>query len=100
LGRSRGDDPAVQISCLWPLHDYRNAGTGSALERAAALRRHKSRARRLPAYLNRWSAICCMLLIVSVLWPAALAPAVGGAFTLAVVMTVHIASVWLLLLRS
>jgi len=94
------DDRAVKFSYLWPFHDYRNACAGSALERAAALRHNKTLARQLPTYLNRWAAICCVLLTASAVCPAALAPAVGVAFTLAFVMTVHIAYVWLLFLRS
>jgi hypothetical protein len=96
----RRDDQAVKISYLWPFYGYRNAGSGSALERAAALRHNKTLAGQLPAYLNRWSAICCLLLIASAVCPAALAPALGVAFTLAFVMTVHIACVWLLFIRS
>jgi hypothetical protein len=90
----------VNLSYLWPFRDYRNACTGSELERAAALRHNKSLAKRLPAYLNRWSAITCVLLIASELSPAAVAPVVGVAFTLAFVMTVHIAHMWLLSIRS
>lgn len=96
----RRDDRAVNISYLWPFRDYRNASTGSALERAAALRHNKALARKLPAYLNRWSAISCVLLTASELCPAGLAPVAGVAFTLAFVMTVHIAHVWLLFIRS
>jgi len=90
----------VNISYLWPFRDNRNASTGSALERAAALRHNKALARKLPAYLNRWSAISCVLLTASELCPAGLAPVAGVAFTLAFVMTVHIAHVWLLFIRS
>jgi len=99
-GRASAMIGAMKISYLWPFRDYRNASTGSALERAAALRHNKTLAKQLPAYLNRWSAISCVLLTASEVCPAALAPAVGVAFTLAFVMTVHIAHVWLLFIRS
>jgi hypothetical protein len=100
LRARRRDDRSMKISYLWPFRDYRNACTGSALERAAALRHNKTLARQLPAYLNRWSAISCLLLTATEVCPAALAPAVGVAFTIAFVMTVHIAHVWLLFIRS
>jgi hypothetical protein len=96
----RRHDRKVNLSYLWPFGDYQNACRGSALERAAALRHNKTLAKRLPAYLNRWSAISCVLLTTSAVCPAAFAPAVGVAFTLAFVMTVHIAHVWLLFIRS
>jgi hypothetical protein len=90
----------VNVSYLWPFRDYRNACIGSELERAAALRHNKSLAKKLPTYLNRWSAISCALLTALELCPAALAPMLGIAFTLAFVMTVHIAHMWLLSIRS
>jgi hypothetical protein len=90
----------VNISYLWPFREYRNACAGSELERAAALRHNRVLAKKLPAYLNRWSAISCVLLTASELCPAPLASVIGVAFTLAFVMTVHIAHVWLLFIRS
>jgi hypothetical protein len=90
----------VNLSYLWPFRDYRNACAGSELECAAALRHNRSLAKQLPAYLNRWSAISCVLLVALALCPAAVAPMVGVAFTLAFVMTVHIAHLWLLSIRS
>lgn len=90
----------MKLTYLWPFRDYRNAFTGSALERAAAFRHNKILAKQLPAYLNRWSAISCVLLTASELCPAAVAPFAGVAFTIAFVMTVHIAHVWLLFIRS
>lgn len=67
------------------------------MERAAAFRHNKQLAKKeLPTYLNRWSAITCLLLAGCVASPAVLAPAVGIAFTIAVCMTVHIAHVYLL----
>jgi hypothetical protein len=90
----------VNLSYLWPFLEYRDAGRGSELERAAAFRHNKSLSKKLPVYLNRWAAISCTLLTASAVCPAAIAPAIGTVFTLAFVVTVHIAHVWLLFSRS
>ena len=96
----RRHDRKVNLSYLWPFGDYQNACRGSALERAAALRHNKTLAKRLPAYLNRWSAISCLLLAGSEFFPAPIAPVMGTAFTVAFCMTVHIAHMYLLFSRS
>ena len=81
---------------LWPFGQYRDAAAGSELERAAAFRHNKRLARGLPAYLNRWAMISCVLLAASAVSPAILASVLGIAFTLACCVTVHIAHVYLL----
>ena len=88
------------IDYFWPFAHYRDAAVGSQLERAAAYRFNRRLARGLPAYLNRWAAICCLLLTASVLSPHWLAPVTGTAFTLAFCITVHIAHVYLLFSRN
>ena len=88
------------MNYLWPFGEYRNAAVGSELERAAAFRYNKALAKGLPAYLNRWSAISCLLLTASVVSPAALTPVIGIAFTVAFCMTAHIAHVYLLFSRN
>ncbi|NML17458.1 hypothetical protein [Azohydromonas caseinilytica] len=40
---------------------FRDASTGTALERAAAWRHNRSQARWLPTYMRRW--MCCGLLL-------------------------------------
>jgi hypothetical protein len=81
---------------FWPFGEYRDAGAGTELERAAALRHNRRLARALPAYLNRWSMISCILLTGSVVTPAAFSAVLGTAFTVAFCMTVHLAHVYLL----
>jgi len=90
----------MRMTYLWPFRDYRDAGRGSELERAAAFRHNKRLAKGLPTYLSRWSAISAVLLTASTLCPASLAPALGTAFTFAFVMIVHIAHVYLLFSRN
>lgn len=85
---------------LWPFRDYHDADAGSALERAAAFRHNKRLAKALPTYLNRWSAIDCVLLTASVACPTRMAPLLGTAFTLAFCMTALIALVYVLFSRS
>lgn len=80
---------------LWPFRQYRDAEVGSTLERAAAFRHNRRLARGLPAYVNRWLMICCLLLSGTVAAPAALSPLLGVAFTLAFCMTVHLVHVYL-----
>lgn len=87
------------LGYFWPFGQYRDAGAGSELERAAAYRHNRRLARGLPAYLNRWAALCCLLLAASVAAPHWLAPVAGTAFTLAFCMTAHIAHVYLLFCR-
>jgi hypothetical protein len=87
------------IDYFWPFAGYRNADAGSQLERAAACRYNRQLARGLPAYLNRWLALSCLLLTASSLSSGWLAPVTGTAFTLAFCMTLHIAHVWLMLNR-
>lgn len=87
------------ITYLWPFGQYRDASAGSEMERAAAYRYNRQLSRGLPAYLNRWLAITCLLLTASVVSPLWLAPAVGTAFTLAFCMTAHIAHVYLMFSR-
>jgi hypothetical protein len=89
----------VVIDYFWPFGRYRNAGVGSELERAAAYRYNRQLARGLPAYLNRWVALSCLLLTASSLSRGWLVPVTGTAFTLAFCMTIHIAHVWLMLNR-
>ena len=81
---------------LWPFGKYRDAARGSELEQAAAFRHNKRLARELPAYLNRWSMISCLLLTGTVVSPAPLTAVLGIVFTVAFCMTVHLAHVWLL----
>jgi len=90
----------MHLNYLWPFRDYRNVAAGSAMERAAAFRHNKRLAKGLPTYLNRWSAITCLLLAGSEFFPAPIAPVMGTAFTVAFCMTVHIAHVYLLFSRS
>jgi hypothetical protein len=90
------EDRGMTWQYLWPFSDYRNAASGTELERAAAFRHNRRLARGLPAYLNRWGVICCVLLTASQISPAALAPLIGIAFTLALCLTLHIAHVYLL----
>jgi hypothetical protein len=91
---------SMRLGYLWPFGEYRDARSGSELERAAAFRHNKRLAKRLPIYLSRWSAISAVLLTASMLCPASLAPALGTAFTLAFCMIVHIAHVYLLFIRN
>ncbi len=88
------------VGYFWPFRQYRNAAVGSELERAAAYRYNRRLARSLPAYLNRWAALSCLLLAASVACPAWLAPAMGIGFALAFCMTIHIAHVYLLFWRQ
>jgi hypothetical protein len=81
---------------LWPFDKYRDAAVGSELERAAAFRYNKRLARELPAYLNRWAMICCVLLTVAVATRGPVGAVIGTVFTLAFCMTLHIAHVYLL----
>jgi hypothetical protein len=90
----------MSLNYLWPFREYRDAASGSDLERAAALRHNRSLAKKLPTYLNRWGVISCALLTASAMCPHSMAPAVGTAFTLAFCMTVHIAHVWLYFSRT
>ena len=85
---------------LWPFREYRDADQGTELERAAAFRHNKQLAKALPTYLNRWSAIDCVLLTTSVVCPTSMAPLIGTAFTLAFCMTALIAVIYLLFKRS
>jgi hypothetical protein len=91
---------SMRLSYLWPFGDYRDAGSGSELERAAAFRHNKRLAKGLPIYLIRWAAMSAVLLTASTLFPASLAPALGMAFTLAFCTMVHIAHVYLLFSRN
>jgi hypothetical protein len=88
------------IDFFWPFGQYRDAAVGTQLERAAAYRYNRQLARSLPTYLNRWLAICCLLLTASVVCPRWLYPVAGTAFTLAFCMTVHIAHIYLLFRRN
>jgi hypothetical protein len=81
---------------FWPFDKYRDVAVGSELERAAAFRYNRRLARGLPAYLNRWAMVCCLLLTVTVVSPGPLSAVVGMVFTLAFCVTVHIAHVYLL----
>lgn len=87
------------VEYFWPFASYRNASVGSELERAAAYRHNRELARELPACLNRWLAMSCLLLTASSVSRGWLAPITGTAFTLAFCMTVHIGHVWLMLNR-
>jgi hypothetical protein len=81
---------------FWPFGQYRDAGAGSPLERAAAFRHNRRLARELlPTYVNRWSMISCLLLTGTVASPAILSPLLGIVFTLAFCMTVHLVHVYL-----
>jgi hypothetical protein len=87
------------IDYFWPFRRYRNAASGSELERAAAYRYNRELARGLPAYLNRWLALSCLLLMASSVTGGWLAPVTGTAFTVAFCITLHIGHVWLMLNR-
>jgi hypothetical protein len=87
------------LGYFWPFRQYRNAAAGSELERAAAYRYNRQLARGLPAYLNRWAAVTCLLLTASAVAPSWLSAVAGTAFTLAFCMTAHIAHVYLLFSR-
>jgi hypothetical protein len=87
------------IDYFWPFGRYRDVAVGSELERAAAYRHNRWLARGLPAYLNRWLALSCLLLAALSESSGWLALVAGTAFTLAFCMTVHIAHVWLMLNR-
>ena len=80
---------------FWPFGKYRDAARGSELEQAAAFRHNQRLARELPAYLNRWSMISCLLLTGTVVSPPVLSPLLGIVFTLAFCMTVHLVHVYL-----
>jgi len=97
--RSRAVGPHVLIDYFWPFAGYRNADVGTKLERAAAYRYNRERARGLPAYLNRWLALSCLLLTASSVSSGWLVAVTGTAFTLAFCMTLHIGQVWLMLNR-
>lgn len=98
--RSRAVGPHVLIDYFWPFAGYRNADVGTKLERAAAYRYNRERARGLPAYLNRWLALSCLLLSASSVSSGWLVAVTGTAFTLAFCMTLHIGHVWLMLNRG
>ena len=80
---------------LWPFGQYRDAEVGTTLERAAAFRHNRRLARELPAYVNRWSMISCLLLTGTIASPPVLSPLLGIVFTLAFCMTVHLVHVYL-----
>lgn len=91
--------PMSLIEYFWPFAAYRNAEVGTKLERAAAYRYNRQLARALPAYLNRWLALSCLLLTASSVSSGWLVPVTGTAFTLAFCVTLHIGQVWLMLNR-
>ncbi|HEX2541350.1 MAG TPA: hypothetical protein VHM00_09745 [Caldimonas sp.] len=64
---------------------FRDARSGSALERAAALRHNRSSARWLPTYLRRWS-IAAALLVAAEAWAEHSLSSIGLAAVLAVAL--------------
>ena len=67
---------------------FRNAGTGTALERAMALRHNQAQARWMPVYLVRWLVIGAMLWPVEQASEAMAVPALSVALTLGLIYVV------------
>jgi hypothetical protein len=68
---------------------FRDAGRGSTLERAAALRHNRDRARWLPTYLWRWVVLGALLSVVQIWTERALGhPVLSAALAVAVVLVI------------
>jgi hypothetical protein len=70
------------------------------LERAAAHRHNRELSLGLPAYINRWGMLAAVLLILTQVAPARVAPFFGVLFTVAFCALVHLVRVWTLFRRS
>src|SRR4051812_3966648 len=83
---------------------FRDAASGSALERAAALRHNRLRAKWLPIYLRRW-LVCAALIVASQTWAeqalgnALLSATLAVAFILVVVFLLVTTVCWTMLRR-
>jgi hypothetical protein len=88
------------ISYLWPLASYRDAGHGSMLERAAALRYNQQLSKSLPTYISRWAIFASVELVLTVVMPPVLVPAFGLIFTVSVCALTLLGAIWILFKRS
>jgi hypothetical protein len=105
IRRERNDGPSLQTAIYryffygWL---FRDASSGSALERAAALRHNRNRARWLPTYLRRW-AVCAASLVAFETWAeqaldnALVSAALAVALILVLVFLVVTAVCWTML---
>ena len=87
------------ISYLWPFTAYRDAGCGSNLERAAALRHNRQLSKSLPTYINRWAMSASVELILLEVMPAALVPAIATLFTVSVCALMLFVTIWMMFKR-
>jgi hypothetical protein len=88
------------ISFLWPFASYRDAGHGSMLERAAALRHNQQLSKSLPTYINRWAMSASVELILIEVMPAVLIPVLAMLFTVSICALTLLVAIWMMFKRS
>lgn len=87
------------VSYLWPFASYRDAGRGTMLERAVALRHNRQMSESLPIYINRWAVSASVELILLEFMPAVLVPVVAMLFTVSFCAVTLLMAVWMMFKR-